>query len=76
VLLVDEIGAELLAGLAGHDPEPLVVDVVERRAHDADVGHEPRPPQPQQAGEQLPLGQVARGPEQDDDVRLQGRHQP
>ena len=41
LLLVDRARAELPAGLLGERPERLVVELVERDADDAGVGHEP-----------------------------------
>jgi hypothetical protein len=71
----DRSGGVLLVGPSGQVTEPGVVELVERRADDADVGHEPRHRQPHETGQQLALGQVAGGAEQHDDVGFDRRHQ-
>ena len=66
-----ELGARLL----GQGAEPVVVEVVERRADDAAGRHQTGAVEVQQARQQLALGEVPGGAEQHDDVRAQRRHQ-
>ena len=65
--------------VAGELVELLGVEIVHGRADDADVVQQAGLGQPEQAGEELALGQVAGRAEQDDDVRvghvLDGSHE-
>ncbi len=75
LLVVERLVGELVAGLARQLAEHVVVEVVERRADDPELGHQARLGQPEQARQQLAAGQVARRAEQHDHVRREGRHQ-
>jgi hypothetical protein len=69
--VVGERVGELVAGGAGELAEPFVVDLFERGADDTALRQQAGLRQVEQAGEELATGQVTRGSEEDDDVRLQ-----
>jgi hypothetical protein len=64
---------ELLAGAQGEVVEPEIVEIIERGSDDLAFGQQPGMGEPEQPGQQLPPGQVARGPEQDDHVGVHAR---
>ena len=69
VLVGDAAPGELVAGRPGDAVVLPLVERLERGGHDVAVGQHAGPRQVEQAGQELPLGQVAGGAEQDDDVR-------
>ena len=75
VLLLDLVRRELVDRPAGELEERVAVVLVEGGADDLEVAQQPGLEQVQQARQQLALGQVARGPDEDDrDGRC--RHAP
>ena len=75
VLLLDLVRRELVDRPAGEVDEGVPVVLVEGGADDLEVAQQPGLEQVQQARQQLALGQVARGPDEDDrDGRC--RHAP
>ena len=71
----DDMTRELVARVAREDAEAVVVEVFERRPHDAALRHEAGLGQVQQSRDELAARQIARGTEEHDDVRGQRRHQ-
>ena len=67
-----EQSGELIAGATGKVPEPNVVEVVERGANDLALRQQPGLKQVEQARQQFSPRQVARGPEQDKEMRHDG----
>ena len=69
----DRMVRELLAGLLREGAEAVVVELLERGADDPEAGHQPGLGEVEHAGQELPPGQVAGGPEEDDDVGVERR---
>ncbi len=71
--VVVDLAAEVLACLPRQGAKGVIVQVLERGPHDPGVRDQTGLGQVETAGQELSLREVARGAEQDDDVRLQRR---
>jgi hypothetical protein len=73
VVLHHLAAGELAAGGQCELVEAGVVEILERGADDPALGEEAGMGEPEQPGEELPAGQVARRPEQHDHVAVESR---
>jgi hypothetical protein len=64
---------ELFAGLFCEFAEVVRIELLERGADDPELGHQPGLGEVQKARQELPPGEITGGPEEHDDVGLEGR---